>query len=114
MIKNCCIVIFLLLTLSLSAQDNSPRRSQLFNFDWKFSATDVADARRVDFNDATWESLDLPHDFQINQPWNKDAGGARGFKEMGVGWYRKTFKADASWKGKRVLLDFEGRNSNNS
>ena len=50
----------------------------------------------------------MPHDFQINQPWNKDAGGARGFKAMGVGWYRKTFKADASWKGKRVLLDFEG------
>ncbi len=27
---------------------------------------------------------------------------------MGTGWYRKTFKADPEWKGKRVLLDFEG------
>lgn len=27
---------------------------------------------------------------------------------MGVGWYRKTFKADANWKGKRILVDFEG------
>ncbi len=33
---------------------------------------------------------------------------ARAFKEMGAGWYRKTFRADPSWKGRRVLLDFEG------
>ena len=52
--------------------------------------------------------MDLPHDFQIEQPWDKGAGGARGFKAMGTGWYRKTFKADPEWKGKRVLLDFEG------
>lgn len=33
---------------------------------------------------------------------------ARAFKEMGQGWYRKTFTAPEDWKGKRVLLDFEG------
>ncbi|MEY3895382.1 MAG: hypothetical protein RLZZ214_901, partial [Verrucomicrobiota bacterium] len=27
---------------------------------------------------------------------------------MGMGWYRKTFKANAGWKGKRILIDFEG------
>ena len=27
---------------------------------------------------------------------------------MGTGWYRKHFKANPAWKGKRVLLDFEG------
>ena len=33
---------------------------------------------------------------------------ARAFKEMGQGWYRKTFTPPADWKGKRVLIDFEG------
>ena len=33
---------------------------------------------------------------------------ARGFKEIGTGWYKKTITPDASKKGKRVLLDFEG------
>ena len=32
----------------------------------------------------------------------------RGFKEMGIGWYRKSFVPDSAWIGKRVLLDFEG------
>jgi beta-galactosidase len=33
---------------------------------------------------------------------------ARGFKEMGLGYYRRTITPDASLKGRRVLLDFEG------
>ena len=67
----------------------------------------------------------MPHDFQIYQPWvapaadekadNSDIGSnvksrlsSRGFKEMGIGWYRKTFTPADSLKGKRILLDFEG------
>lgn len=84
------------------------RFSQLFNFDWKFGAGDVPDAINPGFNDAGWRSVDLPHDFQIELPWDRSAPGSRGFKAMGVGWYRKTFKADPGWRGKRVLLDFEG------
>lgn len=72
-----------------------------------------------------WAVVDLPHDFQISQPWvapdstdrpdlsNQMANiasrlSSRAFKEMGTGWYRKTFEADPEWEGRRVLLDFEG------
>ncbi|MBO5881089.1 MAG: DUF4982 domain-containing protein, partial [Paraprevotella sp.] len=72
-----------------------------------------------------WRMVDVPHDFQIEQPWvapsaderpdNSDVGAnvrsrlsSRGFKEMGIGWYRKTFVPDPEWKGKRVVIDFEG------
>ena len=73
-----------------------------------------------------YHQVDIPHDFQIEQPWvapsaderadQSDAAAniksrlsARGFKEMGTGWYRKELR----WKkdegrDKRVLLDFEG------
>jgi beta-galactosidase len=101
------------------------RTSQLFNFDWRFHAGDIEGAEAVDFDDSGWRHVDLPHDFQIEQPWvspsanerpdNSDPGAnirsllsSRGFKEMGIGWYRKTFKPDESWRGRRVLIDFEG------
>ncbi|WP_205746657.1 glycoside hydrolase family 2 TIM barrel-domain containing protein [Duganella callida] len=84
------------------------RLNYLFNFGWKFYLGDVPDASAAAFDDSAWRALDLPHDFQIEQPWDKSAGEARGFKAMGVGWYRKHFKADAAWQGRKVLLDFEG------
>ncbi|WP_432378183.1 glycoside hydrolase family 2 TIM barrel-domain containing protein [Duganella sp. P38] len=95
----------------LSAAQTAPaggRRSQLFNFDWKFQAGDAADASAPGLDDSGWRQLDLPHDFQIEQPWDQSAGAARGFKAMGTGWYRKRFKGEPAWKGKKVLLDFEG------
>ncbi|MBQ9201067.1 MAG: DUF4982 domain-containing protein [Bacteroidales bacterium] len=68
--------------------------------------------------------VNLPHDFQISQPWvapqageqgNRDQAAnsrsrlsARGFKEMNVGWYRKVLRPDPAWKGRRILLDFQG------
>ncbi len=92
----------------LAQNNNDVRVNQLFNFGWKFKAGDIPDAKNPSFNDADWRQLDLPHDFQIEQPWDSTASRGRGFKALGAGWYRKTFKADLAWKGKRILLDFEG------
>ena len=72
-----------------------------------------------------WREVNLPHDFQIEQPWvapaadekanNSDAGAniksrlsSRGFKEMGSGWYVKSFTPSKEDKGKRILIDFQG------
>ena len=75
---------------------------------------------------ATQERMvDLPHDFQIEQPWVAPAAdeqpdmsdgaanvrsrlSARGFKEMGTGRYRKTIVPETAWQGRRVVLDIEG------
>ncbi len=67
-------------------------QSQLFNFGWKFQLGNPKGAEKPSFDDSQWRSLDLPHDFQFEQPWNQDAKGARGFKQMCDGWYRKTFR----------------------
>jgi len=98
----------LLLILAVSAQAGEVRITQLFNFGWKFHYGDINDAQVPAFDDTAWRGLDLPHDFQFEQPWDEKSSPARGFKPMGVGWYRKTFKADEAWKGRRVLLDVEG------
>ena len=71
----------------------------LWNFDWEFS---------FGKEQKEWRHVDLPHDFQFEQPWTKDGGGARGFKPMCEGWYRKTFVADTLWRGLNVKLDFGG------
>jgi len=81
---------------------------QLFNFDWKFQLGNPEGAEKVDFNDSSWRTLSLPHDYQFEQPWDEKSDKGRGFKQMCDGWYRKTFKVDETWKGKQVLLDFEG------
>ena len=101
-------VIYVAFNLSAATNSGQLRTSQLFNFGWKFKAGELKEAYKPEYNDADWRAMDLPHDFQFDQPWDQTASPARGFKAMGEGWYRKSFKADPSWKGKRVLLDFEG------
>lgn len=80
----------------------------LFNFDWKFQLGNPKDAERADYDDSAWRQLDLPHDYQFEQPWDEKANKGRGFKPMCEGWYRKTFAIPAEWKGRRIVLDFEG------
>ena len=80
----------------------------LFNFDWKFELGNPEGAERKDFDDSAWRKLDLPHDYQFEQPWEETENKGRGFKRMCEGWYRKSFSVPEKLKGKRVLLDFEG------
>ena len=101
------------------------RSEELIDFGWKFQYGDIANAEAAGFDDSNWMQVDLPHDFQIGQPWvapskdekeDKSDPGAniksrlssRGFKEMGIGWYRYSFTPDEAWKSKRTLVDFGG------
>ncbi|MBR1484217.1 MAG: DUF4982 domain-containing protein [Prevotella sp.] len=107
---------------SLHAQE---RIVQNLNFGWKFQAGDPAEAAAPQTADDGWRTVDLPHDFQIEQPWvapaadekadNSDAAAniksrlsARGFKEMGRGWYRLHLTPADSLRGRRLLLQFDG------
>ncbi len=84
------------------------QQKTLFNFGWRFCLGNPDGASGKNFEDSQWRTLDLPHDFQFEQPWDEECGGARGFKPMCDGWYRKTFRAEEWWKGKEVVLDFGG------
>ena len=46
------------------------QRSELFNFGWQFRLS----------GDSVWRTIDLPHDFQFEQPWDQRGGSARGYK----------------------------------
>ena len=121
-------ILFILISLffsTLFTNAQNQRTKELINFGWKFHAGDIAHGENLNYDDSNWRTVDLPHDFQIEQPWvapspdekgsNADEGAniksrlsSRGFKEMGIGWYRKHFIPADSLKGRRILLDFEG------
>ena len=118
-------VLLLMLVTLMPLSANSGRITESFNFGWRFHAGDVANGESLSLDDSGWQVINVPHDFQIHQPWvapakderadNSDIGAnvksrlsSRAFKEMGIGWYRKTITPDASLKGKRIILDFEG------
>ena len=109
--KRIALLFTLLTSLTISAQ----RMTECLNFGWEFRLND----------EGSWKKVNVPHDFQIEQPWvapaadekadNTDVAAniksrlsSRGFKEMGKGYYRLHYTPSKSLEGQRVLIDFEG------
>ncbi|OFY69781.1 MAG: beta-galactosidase [Bacteroidetes bacterium RBG_13_42_15] len=95
--------------INVKAQENILRK-QLFDNDWKFFLGDSPSASTIDFDDKSWRTLDLPHDWSIEGTVDKNnpMGNDGGYFPAGIGWYRKTFTVPESWKGKHVSIYFEG------
>lgn len=53
-----------------------------------------------------WITVDLPHDYIVNQPLDKEANNTRGYIRYQNAWYRKRIKISANDSGKRILLQF--------
>lgn len=84
---------------------------QSFNHEWRFYLGDPIDqmtGKAVPTED--WRLLDLPHDWSIETDRCPDnpGGPSNGWFGMGLGFYRKTFVAPETWRGKKVLIEFEG------
>jgi beta-galactosidase len=85
-----------------------------------FSKTGKAEGSAIDnkFNDTSWRSLNLPHDWVVELPFvnspnfdvmahgYKPVGGL--FPETSVGWYRKHFVIDKRDSGQRFQIQFDG------
>lgn len=83
-------------------------RSENFNDNWKFYMGDAAGAENPAFNDSTWEQVNLPHDYSIEQEYTKTGEAESGYLLGGTGWYRKNFTIDSSAAGKQIRIDFGG------
>jgi beta-galactosidase len=98
------------------SEAESPRQKILFDFDWKFYRGDADNAQITDYNDSAWRTLDLPHDWSIedipgtNSPFDSAAIWAidGGYLTGGTGWYRKTFEVPENVAGKKLSFYFEG------
>ena len=84
------------------------KRTNLFNSGWKFFLGNSTSAQNPNFNDADWQSVDLPHDFSISQNFTTSGEAESGFLPGGTGWYRKSFTVPSGCDGKSVILSFDG------
>ncbi len=104
------VALSVLACLSSTAWSQSKKVN--FDFGWKFMEQDVAGAQATSFDDTKWQSVDLPHDWDIFHAPNADAptGNGGGYFPGGTGWYRKQVK-DTDLKlsnGETLWLNFEG------
>src|SRR5471030_2058173 len=114
--KHTLAVLALLLTFCATAQITKPTRYRLLmDPNWKFKLGEQPLAETLDYVDDNWQTLDLPHDWSIQNGYGQDAttGGGGGYVLTGIGWYRKHFVLPATAKGKQVSIEFDGvyRNS---
>ena len=118
-------LLLLLALMSAATATAQQRVVENLNFGWRFHAGEVENASTTRYDDSQWRMIDVPHDFQIEQPWvapaanekadNDDPAAniksrlsSRGFKEMGKGVYRYHLTPADSLKGRRLLLQFDG------
>jgi len=116
------VLLTCLLSLASSAicqaQDS---RAISFDKSWRFRKDTLSGAEQPQYSDKDWKTLNLPHDWSIedlpNQkegdvqgPFTKSSAGkaATGFTEGGIGWYRKTFTLDKAFIGKETYILFDG------
>lgn len=100
-------ITFLCAAAGVSAQS---RQQVPIESNWRFSLGDSPGAEKVDFVDAQWRTLDVPHDWSIEGPFDEKnpTGGAGAFLPAGVGWYRKHFNLPPEYAGRRFFIDFDG------
>jgi beta-galactosidase len=120
-----------------AAQVEGPRLRQLLDAGWRFHLGNAADPAqdfgfgvgqmfaktgalflpsKPDFDDAAWRSIDVPHDWAVELPFeNRQELIEFGSKPLGraypatsIGWYRRVFTLPAADAGRRVALEFDG------
>lgn len=124
--------------VSDKASTDFVREKLLMDFDWRFafghpydtkkdfgtgtsyfsylSKTGYGDgAAAADFDDSAWRTLDLPHDWAVEVPFDARGSHSHGYKAIGrnfpdasVGWYRKKFFIPKSDLGRRISIEFDG------
>ena len=103
-------LLFIFITIHLSAANSGIGRTNNFNSDWKFHLGEVLGFMVPNFEDKSWRSLELPHDWSIEGEFDQanPAGESGGYLPNGIGCYRKSFKLPERLKGKRISIRFDG------
>ena len=97
----------LLVAAVLTGLVMTARERQNFDKNWQFILADSAQMAKADYNDSSWRTLDVPHDwaregdFYVGNPSGAGGGALPG----GIGWYRKHFTLG---KIEKVFIEFDG------
>lgn len=126
--KSLKYIIFIITILFVSSvYSQSERNEFMIEKNWKFTKGDFP-AANINFDDKTWETVTIPHDWAIFGPFDRKydlqevavtqngetvasakTGRTGGLPYIGIGWYRNTFDINGfNKKDKRVNLLFDG------
>ena len=138
--KRFSLALFIMLVCALGIAQNQIRQKINFDENWKFhlgnasdpvkdfnysianifSKSGKAEETAIDphFNDSGWKSVQLPHDWAVELPFQNSPNFdvmAHGYKPIGgaypqnsIGWYRKHFTPSPSDSTQRFSLQFDG------
>jgi len=101
---------FLIICICFIFSANAQRVITSFDADWKFIKQDIAQASAANYNDKSWRSLNVPHDWSIEYPFNRanTSGRGGGYVETGIGWYRKSFVLNTTESNQQFFIEFDG------
>jgi beta-galactosidase len=87
-----------------------PRSTSLFDVNWKFIKEDLKGAEQMNYNDANWRTLNLPHDWGTEGTYDRanPTGRGGGYVQAGIGWYRKNFELKEADARRRIYIEFDG------
>lgn len=126
------LVVLLVILLGNASAQNENRTKNTeklsLNKGWRFYAGDIpfpvikghtesylnakagraSGAAAPSFNDRTWRTLSLPHDWAIENTVDSTENVSQGYHKRGIGWYRRYLKLNADDRGKHLELQFEG------
>lgn len=94
--------LFILILISLHIQ--AQRQIETINSGWRFYKGNIENAISEDINTANWETVNIPH------TWNIDAYTKKDYYR-GVGWYRKSLFIPDITRDKQIFIKFEGVNA---
>ena len=77
-------------------------REQNFDDNWKFYLGDASGAESNGYDDSSWRTVNLPHDYSIEQGYTKNGEAESAYLLGGTGWYRKHFTVSSDMEGKSV------------
>ena len=119
----CLMVSVFFCQASSGNRGKSAEISRTVSFDdgWRFLKGNPPDTEKPGFDDSGWRTLDIPHDWSIEDlpgqngvdiigPFDRSAidKGSSGYMVGGIGWYRKSFTISEEDRDKIAYLQFDG------
>lgn len=108
------------LSTTVASAASADATSNVFEDGWRFALVNrtgiidptgaYADAADPSFDDSSWRTVSVPHDWSIELDPTNAAGtsSGTGYLQGGLGWYRKTFTLPQSLAGHRISVEFDG------
>lgn len=127
-LAKCSVVVTLVLAGTGAVCQTIPREKLSMDMGWRFHLGDQwgtgenpinlgvsTGPVRPNFDDSSWAVVNLPHDWAVALPFDRNAPADHGYKPIGpgfpqndIGWYRRTFSLSAQDEGKRIWIEFGG------